>query len=199
MDKIQCKKMVLGLAAFYRDDRMNDAILEMYYQVLKDLTAEEMERAVKACISNADIKFMPLPAVLCEAVRPTLSIDDAAQELLGRTMDAVGKFGWCDPNGAEKFLGPIAWSALGQASGWTRFCEHDNPGTARAQLRDVLKSKLRQANPEGRVKSLTSPELGPKLPISAGSEKLATLTQDLTRRLGVEKGPRIDSDMEPRG
>lgn len=160
-DEQAIKRTIIGLAEAF-GVALSEFRLKLYAEALACMSASEVEAAIRLILKDPELKFFPLPAVILEKVRPTLSIDTATQELLQRCISAVSQFGYMSAKQAHEYVGDIAWEALGGQSGWTQFCcagdfesGGSEIGTARAQLRGVLKAKLTQKFPEGRIRNLT--------------------------------------------
>ena len=147
---------LIGLAEMY-GDHLTETRINAYLKVLEDLSPEDVELAAKQILQNPQIIRFPLPAIFLEQVRPTLSAEQAANELLARAISAIGIYGYYDCHGARQYLGEAAWRAMPGDEGWRDFCLAGDPErqtsttTARAQLRDRMAANLRMQSPGGRV------------------------------------------------
>ncbi len=104
-------------------------------------------------VSRRGTDRMPSIGDIRAMLEPTNTVDGAAQELLNRVIQAVHDYGYVDPESAREFMGEVAWAALPNQYGWEEFCCEAVPlGIARSQLRDRIAARLRQENPNGRVK-----------------------------------------------
>lgn len=135
-------------------------MVAMYEESLSDLGFEKISTALTKIMNTrrAQDRFPSIRDIrdLCEPDK--VSIDVAAQEALNLAISAVARFGYYDPEGAEKYLGPEVWAALPGRNGWKEFCVAGDErmgglpiAVARSQLRDRIKAKLSIANPDGRV------------------------------------------------
>lgn len=169
MNNQDIKKLIIGLAEVF-GEQLTATRVQVYAQMLSDFSAKEVESGIKRLLESPTTTRFPLPAQIREAIKPTLSIDIAAQELLQRCVRAATSHGYANPTEAKHFVGEIAWRSLGGQSGWVQFCCAGDwctggieIGTARAQLRESIKAKLYQDYPTGRVDLLPPPQTGPKL------------------------------------
>jgi hypothetical protein len=143
------KKLLIGMAEYY-GEAMNETRLQVCSSVLAEQSAEDVERVIGELMRDPTITRFPLPALILERIAPKLSIDQAAQELLARVLDAVSGFGYAQGSKAAEHLGPLAWRAVGGFTGWENFCASAS-GVDKAQLRERLKGLLAQEYPNGRV------------------------------------------------
>lgn len=145
------KKLIVGLAEMYGEP-LTETRMAIYAAALSDLSAEEVQYAVTEFARDPNQTRFPLPAMLREKIHPTLTVENAANELVGRAIQAVARFGYVDPTGAREYLGEIVWRALPDENGWRDFCCSEIPqGIARAQLRERIAAVLRRENSNGRV------------------------------------------------
>jgi hypothetical protein len=146
------KKQLVVLAEVF-GTKLSDQRILLYCEALKDLSDEDVEKAIAMLLRDATVKFFPLPSQLREYVTPTLSIDDAGQELISRLNDVFARFGYVDPEGARAYLGELVWEAMGGQPGYLELCmgKTAQMPTIKAQIREVVKAKLRIKNPGGRI------------------------------------------------
>lgn len=149
------RKLIVGLAELY-GEAMTVTRLGIYAQVLDRLSADKLEQAILVLAQNPTVTRLPLPAAILEAAEPTMTVDDAAQSLLLRSIEAVRKCGPYQREAARKFVGDFVWETL-ENFGWEQFCMEGNSIGARAQLRDAFRGRLKNTFPTGRVTKL--PEL----------------------------------------
>lgn len=82
----------------------------------------------------------PLPAHIREKILPKLNEKDNAIDAVNTLIGCVSKFGYTNPNGAEKAMGELAWETTKRFGGWNKLCETlciENEGMIRAQLREL--------------------------------------------------------------
>lgn len=155
-DQQRIHKSVLVLSQFLNKS-MSPDMVRMFCSAIGDISAEDLDRAIAQHLRGPNGRFFPSPGDLLAILNPTHTLQEAANECLGRIVTAVAKFGYNDPAGAREYLGELVWSALPGGVGWREFCMSGDPSsgqpvtTARAQLRDRLTAKLRVAFPTGAV------------------------------------------------
>lgn len=152
----EIRRLIIGLAEVFGIS-LTENRLKLYAEILADLPLVDIESAIKSLLTDASVRFFPLPSAIRERAERKVSVEIATQELLANAIRAVGLYGYNDPDGAREYLGPTVWAALPGPSGWQEFCFAGDPDggvsvtTARAQLRERIAAGLRRAHPEGRV------------------------------------------------
>lgn len=136
--------------AYYNPGQtLQNAVLAMYADDLRDLDPEECIRAYGAYRRNPKNTKFPLPSVIREIVAPeeSISTEAKASEIAARICGAVPKFGWCNGSEAREYIGPIGWDIVQRQGGWPYICENlgtkINPSSFQAQLRNQLDSNIR--------------------------------------------------------
>lgn len=171
------KRLILGLAEMY-GEQFTELRLGIYAGALQDLTPAQVEYAVSEIAKDPSLTRFPLPAIIREKIIPTLTLENAANELVGRALEAVARFGYVDPIGAKEYLGEIAWRALPNENGWQDFCCSEIPqGIARAQLRERIVSVLRRENPNGRVALPPAKDVALRISITKNRIELPAVVQ----------------------
>jgi hypothetical protein len=157
---IALRRLWMVFANFYNEPMLPERV-NVFASVMAEFEAADVERAMKILMANPDITRMPLPAKVMQEIRPTLSTADAAQQLLLKVQEAVNLFGYYQPAKAREHIGELCWKALNGQWGWEEFCsvKEGDVGTARAQLRERLKSLLASEAPGGRLSSLGTAKL----------------------------------------
>lgn len=143
MNNVQKFMMLLG--KFYqKSGQTYDLIDEEIY--LGGIEPIGIDRALDALMMIARMKGLSkIPSVgdILEAagIKEPSAVDDAHQ-ILGRIFEAASKFGGYQAERAANYIGELGWVAVQRFGGWDAFCmiEEDDFGTARAQLRDIIKS-----------------------------------------------------------
>lgn len=180
MSDVAVKKLLIGLAEFY-GETLTPTRLKMFAEVLSDMPAVELERAIGVVTRDPRITRMPLPANLRQATRPSANPDHDALEASNRIVEAIDRFGWTNPKEAQAFIGELGWLVVQREGGWETICENTTARqlpTLKAQWRELAKAVAGRAQrgeletpptlpsgPGGIVKSLAA-----KLSIARGDE-----------------------------
>lgn len=120
-------------------------ILEFYIEALRPIGFEAANRGLHKLIKSA--KRFPTVEDIEEAAGETpMSEKGQALAILGRILDAVGKFGWCNAVKAQQYIGDVGWDVMTrQPGGWTGFCERltdENLEFTKAHVRDEIMAYL---------------------------------------------------------
>lgn len=150
-DSIARLKKLLIVAAEYYQQHLTQSVLEIYVKMLSTVPVDAVEIALESIMKDPQRLRLPTAAVILEQIIPTQTCEQAAHELVTRTIEAIHRYGHYQVEDARIFLGEVVWSALPGAVGWEEFLEATNVTAARAQLRDRITTKLRQQFPNGRV------------------------------------------------
>ncbi len=132
----------MGLAEFY-GEHLTDQRLRLYAMALEDTPLETIERVAKEIMRDPKVTRFPLPAVILERIRPASNPEHDALEAASRIVEAISKFGYCNPSAAEKFIGPLGWQVVRGEGGWEALCEKvttDKIPMYRAQWREHAKA-----------------------------------------------------------
>lgn len=133
---------------------LSPAALKLFTDALGDVTAKQVEGAILQHMRGPNGRFWPCPGDLLSHIHRYQSVPQAANECMGRVIEAVSRFGYVDPDGARQFLGEEIWTALPGHIGWRDFCmsgDQISQATARAQLRERIAAQLQKSNPSGQV------------------------------------------------
>jgi len=143
-------------------------IVGLYDKNLSDLGYEKLNDALDEILVSRNSRD-PFPSIreIRDKFEPTLTVEQGAQDLITRAIEAVSMYGYNNPEDAKIYLGEIAWRSLPGESGWKEFCmagDVESGGlpiaTARAQLRDRLQMNLKRNFPSGKL-SLPAPTIPP--------------------------------------
>ena len=138
------KQMVKIMKSMWSNDRfLPDGIaIKMWYQMLKDLTTDELGMAIKKhAMTN---KFPPTIAELrgyvAEAKANTGSWSDGWEQV----RIAIGRFGYCNEHDALESMDEVTRTAV-KRLGWQNICMTDTDGLAalRANFR-LIYEQVRQ-------------------------------------------------------
>lgn len=135
---------------------LSDWEIEAFNFAFRDLGFEKGIEALKIAFFTIRGNQMPAPMDLLEMIgvnrieapKPR----DAANDLAGKIIEAIGSIGGYNPGRAKEKLGDRAWDAIQAFGGWANLCmiEIDEQQTVRAQLRDILESRMKIQNFESR-------------------------------------------------
>lgn len=135
------QKILVTMADFYSRKISADAI-SLISDALSDLDGQQVITALKKYMTGADSKFFPLPGQIRAMISPEASGDQLALEAANKIIEAMGKFGWTNPEKAREFMGPLAWEVVVRDGGWVSLCErtkNDDLPILRAQWRELAK------------------------------------------------------------
>ena len=121
----------------------DDASMEFWYRMLKDLNGKVVENAVMEHISTsvyppniAEIRNLCMER--CKP--PVLSFDEA----WGVVQRAMSEYGWYHPQEAFALMDDLTVSVV-KNLGWNRLCQSENPTADRANFREAYEAKAREA------------------------------------------------------
>lgn len=150
-----------SVAAVYGRD-LSRPSLKIMIDAVEDLPGHKVIEAILAWPRTAKQMRHPYPAEIRELIKPTVSTDALAREAAARIVQAIGKFGWAQPEAARAFIGEIGWQVVKRYNGWGYICENHgvelDPGTFHAQARDLAKTmiELEQAGELGQAPQFPS-------------------------------------------
>lgn len=143
--KIQAIKLLLNGLAEYYGTMLTPNRLSMYAEDLDDLELDEIGRAIKLIRRDPAQNFFPLPSKIRECIKGNAR--DEALEASNRIVQAMGKFGWTNPEGARAFIGELGWRVVEREGGWQGLCQRttdDALPTFKAQWRELAAATLRR-------------------------------------------------------
>jgi hypothetical protein len=138
-------KTAYVLMAAYYQHLLTDEVLCMYVQDLADLPYDAVVEAMQRIRREAGRRFCPLPGDIRALVEAKASPAGEANEIAGRILTAMTRYGYTQPARAEAFIGDIGWSVVQLQGGWRHICNTllaDDSRTFFAQCRDVARSLL---------------------------------------------------------
>lgn len=138
------KKTLLATAAYF-GQTLTELQLTMYAEDLSDFPANEIAAAIKKIRVDPKQQRFPLPAKIRETISPAPDPETEAKEAAARIIGAIREFGWCNPEGARRYVGELAWSAITTMGSWEGLCENLQASqipTYQAQFRELIKAKI---------------------------------------------------------
>lgn len=143
----QIKKLIIGAAEVY-GEAMTKTRLELYYELLSELSPRTLELALKTIMRNGAQTRFPLPGVILQAACPSRSPEAEAVEAAGRIPEALYRYGYTDPHGAKDFIGELGWLIVEREGGWECLCAKVTTNQLpilKAQWREMAKSLYSRA------------------------------------------------------
>lgn len=156
--KLQTIKLLLnGMAEYFRTT-LTPTQLAMYAEDLEDIDLNLLGEGLKRIRRNPKHAFFPLPAAIREEIFG--SHRDEALECSNRLVEAISKYGWCNPARARNFIGELGWRIVEREGGWENICRsvqsYDELGMRKAQWRELAAATLRRGE---RGADQTAPKL----------------------------------------
>ena len=141
-ERVQIGAMILGMAeAMGR--QLTEAGIKHYLQFLDDIDTGTVVWALQELIKTES--RMPTVADIRRIAKPeeSITVEHDAIEASNRIVQAMGKYGWINPEQAKEFIGELGWAVVQREGGWRNVCEHtkteDLPIT-KAQWRNLAKA-----------------------------------------------------------
>lgn len=142
------KKLVIHVAAYYGRDLLPEVVAMMANDLARSgLSFTEISDGYEKFRSTDKTLRFPVPAQIIAIARPQADNDSLAQEAAARVIQAIGNFGWTNPEEARAFVGELGWRAVTRFGGWQYICENVgaeiNQQTIFAQVRDLSRATLK--------------------------------------------------------
>lgn len=173
--------------AMYYGRQINPLVISMFLNDLSDFSYAEILVALRKYRTTPGCNRFPLPNDLVKIMRPTIDNKNQAIEAASRIIEAVGTFGWPNPEQAKSFIGELGWRVVERIGGWKYICENlgttFNLGTFTAQARDLANSTL-ERNELGL--DCTAPKL------NKSNKKVASLLAENDLNNALQKGKTND-------
>lgn len=119
-DKPQFAMIITALAETL-DRQLSEAVIALYFEALRDLSIDDVERGAAQCIRT--MKFMPKPVEIREAAgRGESSGQERAVLAWSEAWDAVSRFG---SYRSVTFADVVTGEVIRRLGGWPRFCRPD--------------------------------------------------------------------------
>jgi len=170
----------------YYGYQIDEYMIRAYAADLEDFDQRDVERALNHMRMDPARRRLPLPGEVRHFLRPKLSRDAEAQEIVSRIFANLGPVGRNNTEKAQAVLGPVAWEVVKRMGGWALLCNSDerDRNIQYAQAREQAKACLEASEIEHRAL-----DHGRPLPEIEPSSKRADPLPigDVLRSLG--KGP----------
>lgn len=125
-DKEEFAKMLLVLATL-ANISLRPEIIDLYFSELRDLELKSVIGEMRKFARSVSPKTgLPTIDAIRERLQPKLSDEDLATELSFKIIESITKFGYCNGDQAQKYLGPLGWEAVRRLGGWSHFCEQSD-------------------------------------------------------------------------
>lgn len=139
------KKRIIAASVYY-GRQINLDVVDMYIDFLSDLSFEAIMSAIKAYCLDGRNRHMFNAAQLREIVSPVPDAESIAKEIASRITESITSFGWCNGEGARKYIGEIGWEIVRRKGGWMNICQNHgvtiDPGMFEAQTRELAKVQI---------------------------------------------------------
>lgn len=149
MSGFQRVKETIILTASYYGFNLRPEVLIMFVEDLSDYDEDSIIQAYKSYRRNPKNLRMPLPAQIIDLLSPKMADDHLAVDAASRVIEAVSKYGWCNPEDALAHIGELGWRAVMYFGGWQYLCENLGKDiqltTFNAQIREISKSVIAKA------------------------------------------------------
>lgn len=153
------KLLLLRFAEIY-GEALAESRLNYYAELFDKVPIPEFESALKSIMLDPKVQRFPLPAVLVQHLRTTVSDDQLAVEAAARVVTAISRYGWNNEAQAREYVGGLGWAVVEKQGGWQKLCadlKAADIGVFQAQARELAKTQLVMAR-AGRT------DEAPKLP-----------------------------------
>lgn len=173
---MQLKKLLVGTSIYY-GQQLDDSVLQLFVEDLKDLDFGKVAKAIKDVRLDPKTTRCPLPAVIRAKITPADTDENKAIDAVARIIKAVSDYGWNNHDAAKAYIGELGWRVVALEGGWHNVCEsltHDRIGTLRAQWRSTALTQI-QRDKTG------SYDHAPMLPTSEGKALVNNLLSSMPR------------------
>ena len=155
-------KSIHETAMFFGKDNLTKENISTFIDLLIKFYPGKVFEDFKLAIKNYSVdpknKLFFSPANLRPYIEPSLNDVDQAVSVASKALEAVAKFGWCNPDKAMAYIGDAGWVAVQRFGGWEYICT--NLGTEislttfQAQIRDIAKTIIKTEKIENRSSDL---------------------------------------------
>jgi len=123
---------------------MSTQLHDIYFNALVPLGIDNVNKVLLQFVE--EFKFPSVVEIRSRLGFTAKEPDDEekARLLTVRVVEAIGKFGWPNPVGAEKWFGPDDWEIVTKYRPWPQICniEEDELQTFNSQFREFAKAYM---------------------------------------------------------
>jgi hypothetical protein len=139
---VELKRLIIFVAEYYGRE-LKPQTVTMMASDLEDLPFAEVKAAYERYRRDGKNDRFPIPGVIREVARPTVSNRGKATEAAARIIAAIRKHGWNNPLPAREYMGELAWKVVEMQGGWMAQCESSDPtGVLQAQWTKLAEAIL---------------------------------------------------------
>jgi hypothetical protein len=117
MDEKKFLEIIYGLGELY-DKELTKNVINIYYEVFKDYTTEQFQKAIGEVVRSHKYSTLPKPAEILEFIEGTR--DDRAMIAWLSVRKAIEQYGYTD---TVEFEDPIISHCIFQMGGWIEVCQ----------------------------------------------------------------------------
>jgi len=142
LDKDRFIMVMTGLCDMYSKE-ISEFILDMYYDIFKDYTIEQFEKAVTHCIKEHVYNSIPKPPDILSHLEGTK--DDKALMAWMQVIEAIKKGGYY---ASIEFADPVIPACIEELGGWQYLCcsKQDDMCFIEKRFMDLYRLLLKRGN-----------------------------------------------------
>lgn len=159
-------------------------VIRIYDLVFREVGYLVGVQAVRKAIMNRrSTDRVPSPADLRRLGTGEVDDADLANEVAGRIVEAIARFGYPSPGEAEKFVGDIGWYVVRRSGGWQNLCTMlaSQKSFYQSQFRDMALSAIRRVRAGQKLEA--APSFQELAPGSAPNRSVAELVERTSAQL----------------
>lgn len=119
---VRLKKEIIACSAYY-ERKIDDQVLNMYVDDLKDIPLNDVLFAYNKWRQNPKNMRFPFPAQIRGMLKETITDEDKARDAANRIKYAIASYGYPNSESARKYMGELAWKIVERQGGWKTICE----------------------------------------------------------------------------
>lgn len=141
MNNLSSIKKLIVDDADYWGAPMSEGRLQAFANQLQSYDPKQIYQAMLHFHNEPGRTRMPMPADLIAQMKGGMDSDTKGKLAASRTIEAISRFGYANPEAAKEFIGELGWSAVKRYGGWSYVCENLGVNipvaTFQAQIRDI--------------------------------------------------------------
>lgn len=152
MTKSETIKLLTIISAVYPRFEVNQAMSEIWHDLLSDIDYKAGELAVKKLL--AEMSYPPTIADIRKQVVKFVSRDDllSVEEAWGEIKSAIRHYGYPNPEGAREALGAVLWASVQYMGGWNEICQSTEPeGVLRGHFIKLYEQQMNRLREERNI------------------------------------------------